>query len=150
MFQRGHFLEVQAKIVELMTKLDDYYSLIAGTILTPRDGPLPDRDEIEYLYFKLMYVKAKTARKTRQLKAADEICSYLIETVRDKLPKEVEPTLGAPAVTAGATTEEVTDEVEAPVVEPISSTCEPKTFWKFAVKAAHLKVVMLAGCMEYA
>ena len=74
MFQRGHFQEVQAKIVELMTKLDDQYSLIAGTILTPRDGPLPDREEIEYLYFKLMYIKAKTARKTRQLKVADDTC----------------------------------------------------------------------------
>ena len=27
---------------------------------------------------------------------------------------------------------------------------EPKTYWKFAVKACHLKCVMLALCMEYA
>jgi len=58
-----------------MTKLDETYSLVAGTILTPRDEVVVEnRDEIEYLYFKLMFRKAKTARKTRHLKAADEIC----------------------------------------------------------------------------
>ena len=51
-----------------MTKLDEAYALAAGTILTPREEPIvANRDEIEYLYFKLMFRKAKTARKTRHL-----------------------------------------------------------------------------------
>jgi len=41
----------------------------------------------------------------------------LINTVKDKLPKESIPTLGAPAVTAAASAEEVTNEPSATVPE---------------------------------
>ena len=61
---------------------------------------MADRDAIEYLYFKLMYKKAKTLRKTRETKSADETCQYLIDTVKDKLPKLSEPLVGLPAVAA--------------------------------------------------
>lgn len=44
-------------------------------------------------------------------------------------------------------TEEIKDEEAR---EEQESDNEPKTFWKFAVKAAYLKVTMLANCCEFA
>ena len=131
-----------------MTQLDEHYHIVAGTVMTPRgesqDNTAADRDSIEYLYFKFMYVKAKTLRKTRKLQNADEVCQFLIDTVREKMPAPAAPTPSIPAV--GATVEEVkTEEVE----EKPTETQEPKLYWKFAVKAAHLKVTMLANCMEF-
>jgi len=50
------------------------------------------------------------------------------------------PAVGAMMIQEEAKTEEIVEET------PI----DPKMFWKFAVKAAYLKAVMLASCMEFA
>ena len=134
-----------------MTQLDERYNVVAGTVLTPRGESqtnAEDRDSIEYLYFKFMYMKAKTLRKTRKLQNADEVCQFLIDTVREKMPAPADPVPSTPAVRSGATVEEIKDEVIVEAPKP-SETQEPKLYWKFAVKAAHLKVTMLANCMEF-
>ena len=117
-----------------------------------------ERDAIEYVYFKLMFKKAKTYRKTRMLSTADETCQVLIDLIKEKIPSLTTPTPSAPAVggAIGTATEPKTEEIKEEVEEeqkvetPTSTTSEPRTFWKFAVKAAYLKATMLANCMEYA
>ena len=60
-----------AKLEELMTQLDDRYSIVAGNEITPKaedaQSTAADRDSIVYFYYKFMYTKAKTLRKTRKL-----------------------------------------------------------------------------------
>ena len=66
------------KLTSVMTQLDEKYALITGTLVTPRGEvsriDQAERDSVEYIYFKLMYKKAKAYRKTRMLKSADETC----------------------------------------------------------------------------
>ena len=71
--------------------------------------------------------------------------------VKEKLPAKTTPVPGAPAVAQikveepeEAKTEEIKDDAEE------ETTSEAKIFWKFAVKACHLKAIILAYCMEYA
>ena len=90
------------------------------------------------------------------LSVADETCQVLIDLIREKIPSLSTPTPSAPAVggaiaAAEPKTEEIKgNEEEEKVDTPKSVTSEPRTFWKFAVKAAYLKATMLAHCMEYA
>ena len=65
------------------------------------------------------------------------------------MPGPSAPAPSAPAV--GAVTEEVkTEEVKDESPADASSPQKlPKAYWKFAIKAAYLKVVLLAGCMEF-
>ena len=70
---------------QLMRDLDDKYDILKGTMNTPRENDSAgDKDDIEYLYFHLMYKKAKVLRKTRQMQRADETCQFLIDHVRDQ------------------------------------------------------------------
>lgn len=71
---------------------------------------------MEYLYFKMMYMKAKVQRKTRMLQSADDTCQFLIDTVKDKMPSKSEPTVAQPAI-AAPKTEEVKPEDEAAKTE---------------------------------
>ena len=41
---------------------------------------------LQYLYFKLKYMRAKLLRKVRQHKQADDQCQELIDFVRSKMP----------------------------------------------------------------
>ena len=50
----------------------------------------------------------------------------------------------------GTVTEEVkTEEVKAEAEVAAQPQTLPKAYWKFAIKAAYLKVVLLSGCMEF-
>ena len=75
-----------------MKQLGDRHSFVAGTKTTPgaddatQDTTAADRDLIEYLYFKFMYMQAKTLRKTRKLQTADEVCQSLIDHVKEQMP----------------------------------------------------------------
>ena len=145
------------KLEELIKQLGDRYSFIAGTKTTAtgaddtaQDTTAADRDSIEYFHFKFMYMKAKTLRKTRMLQTADEVCQSLMDHVREKMPGSEAPKPNAPAVGAITTIEEAkTEEVKADQSTGPKETHEPKAYWKFAVKAAYLKVLLLSGCMEF-
>ena len=102
-----------------MTQLDDKYALITGTLVTPRGEASrvdqAERDSVEYIYFKLMYKKAKAYRKTRMLKSADETCQVLVDLIREKIPSLSVPTPSAPAVGGAAaitTAEPKTEEIK--------------------------------------
>ena len=73
------------KLEDLITQLDDRYKIIAGTVngADAQNSNDNDRDAIEYLYFKLLYKKAKTLRKTRMLQSSDELCQLLIDLVKE-------------------------------------------------------------------
>ena len=65
------------------------------------------------------------------------------------MPGPEQPTPSAPAVAVGAITEEEKTEEVKEETTTQQDPSEPKAYWKFAIKAAHLKVIMLAGCMEF-
>ena len=46
---------------------------------------------LQYLYFKLKYMRAKLLRKVRQHKQADDQCQELIDFVRTKMPTQATP-----------------------------------------------------------
>ena len=82
------------KLEELIKQLGDRHSFVAGTKTAAEEGDdtaqdataAADRDSIEYLYFKFMYMQAKALRKTRRLQTADEVCQSLIDHVKEKMP----------------------------------------------------------------
>ena len=55
-----------------------------------------ERDSLEYFFYKFKYSKAKMLRKTRMHQAADDTCQELIDIVRAKMPKQMDPTRSTP------------------------------------------------------
>ena len=68
------------------------------------------------------------------------------------MPSLAPPTPSQPAVASIAAPAKVEEVAEESKEEAKASEGDdqPKTYWKFAVKACYLKVIMLANCMEYA
>ena len=85
-------------------------------------------------------MKAKVLAKMRYFTKADKLCQDLIDTIRDLMNKSSTPAASTPA--AAAIPSSQTENVEATTSATVE---EPKMFWKFAVKAAYLKAIMLAG-----
>jgi hypothetical protein len=85
-----------------------------------------------------VYVKAKLLRKTRQLTEMDDTCAFIIDHVKDQAIEKVEEK------------KEEEPKVEEVKQEVKTAEIKPKAYWKFAVKAAYLKVIALGTCMELA
>ena len=61
-------MEALSIVDKLMPEIQEKYAVVEGTVLTPRGEDMPQRDDsVEYMYFKLMYTKAKLMRKMRKL-----------------------------------------------------------------------------------
>lgn len=70
--QRGHYNQVLTKIEEILTQLSTKYAFMGND--NEQVESTTERDGLEYLFFKLKYMKAKVLRKTRQHKKADDLC----------------------------------------------------------------------------
>ena len=133
-YQRGHYKQALESVGTLLDELDAKYSFTSEDEQTPIDA---ERDKFEYLFFKLVYVKAKLLRKTRQMQECDDTCSFLVDHVKESMQEK-----------AGAKKEG--EEAKAEDAATAGAEVKPKAFWKFAVKAAYIKAVALATCMEFA
>ena len=61
--QRGHYNQVLTKIEEILTQLSTKYAFMGND--NEQVESTTERDGLEYLFFKLKYMKAKVLRKTR-------------------------------------------------------------------------------------
>jgi hypothetical protein len=104
-YARGHFKQALEKLELYLDELDEKYDLIEG-------GDKLDC-HIEYLFYKLVYIKCKFQRKVRLLSDCEETCNFLIDQVKD-------------------------------------SKRQPQLWWKFALKAAYIKTILLGAVMEFA
>lgn len=153
MYERGHYRQLLEKLDELITRLDEENCFGRTEAVEVQNTgsqsiSTEQRDSLEYHFYKFKYMKAKVLRKTRKLQSADELCQSLIDLVKERMPGPEAPFPSAPAV-ASAVFQGQEPLVEEVNVNAPKAVSEPKAFWKFAVKAAYLKVAMLAGCMEF-
>ena len=80
-YKRGHFKQALEKIGPLLDELDAEFSFTTESEGTKVDA---ERDKFEYVFFKLLYVKAKLLRKTRQMQECDDTCTFIIDYVKEK------------------------------------------------------------------
>ena len=92
-YERGHFKQMLERVDELLSNLSSEHGFDSNVV----DGK-ESSDDLEYMYYKMKYMKAKALRKTRQLLQADQLCQSLIDHVREKMQSKDEPVLGMPAV----------------------------------------------------
>ena len=71
-YQNGHFKEVLSELDSLMEKINVHYEIFpegeaSGGFKRPefQSYNLKQKDKVEYYYYKMMYMKAKTLRKVR-------------------------------------------------------------------------------------